>query len=262
MAPHAPYTCDDDFLRASVKKAQALGVGIHIHAAETLEQTTSSVDKHGKTPIQVLHETGVLDVPVIVAHGCGLLPQDIQLLAEHGGGVACAPKTYLKLAMGMTPIGALRESGVPVGLATDGAVSNNTLDILESMRLLAMIQKDRHFSPEVLTIPEALSIATRESAQVIGMADEIGALEVGYLADIILLDLSGMHHQPLHSVSASLVYNARPSDVQTVIVDGQVVMRDRELLTLDKTEIVSQVKRSMERLAQRQPDQRIQVYNP
>jgi 5-methylthioadenosine/S-adenosylhomocysteine deaminase len=176
--------------------------------------------------------------------------------------VACAPKTYLKLAMGMTPVKELREAGVAVGLATDGAVSNNTLDIFESLRLMAMLQKDRHGSPEVMSIPEALFIATRGSADVMGMADQIGSLEPGYLADIILVDLSGMHHQPLHSITASLVYNTCASDVQTVIVDGKVVMKDRELLTLDKVEIVAQVQRSMERLAQRQPNRRIQVYNP
>lgn len=262
MAPHAPYTCDDEFLRASAKKAAELDVGIHIHASEEMGQTRASLEKRGLTPIQVLQQTDILDLPVILAHGCGLLPEDIELLSRYQTGVACAPKTYLKLAMGMTPVKALREAGIAVGLATDGAVSNNTLDIFESLRLMAMLQKDRHGSPEVMTISEALFIATRGSAKVMGMVDQIGALEPGYLADIILVDLSGMHHQPLHSISASLVYNTRASDVQTVIIDGKIVMRDRQLLTLDKAEIVAQVQRSMERLAQRQPNRRIQVYNP
>jgi 5-methylthioadenosine/S-adenosylhomocysteine deaminase len=225
-------------------------------------QTRASLEKRGLTPIQVLQQTGILDLPVILAHGCGLLPEDIELLSHYLTGVACAPKTYLKLAMGMTPVTQLRQAGVAVGLATDGAVSNNTLDIFESLRLMAMLQKDRHGSPEVMTIPEALNIATRGSAKVMGMADQIGALEPGYLADIILVDLSGMHHQPLHSITASLVYNTHASDVQTVIIDGKIVMKDRELLTLDKAEIVARVQRSMERLAQRQPNRRIHVYNP
>jgi len=156
----------------------------------------------------------------------------------------------------------LRAAGVPVGLATDGAVSNNTLDIWESLRLMAMLQKDRHNVPEVMTIPEALHIATRGSARVLGQEHELGVLEAGYLADIILVDLEGMHHQPLHSISASLVYNTRASDVQTVICNGQVIMRDRQLLTLDKAEIAAHVREGMERLAQRVPNKRIQVYNP
>lgn len=261
MAPHAPYTCDDEFLRASAEKAYRLGVGIHIHASEEMGQTRASLDKRGMTPIQVLQQTGVLEVPVILAHGCGLLPEDIDLLARWRVGVACAPKTYLKLAMGMTPVLDLQAAGVAVGLASDGAVSNNTLDIWEALRLMAMLQKVGRGTPEVLTIPEALTIATRGSAAVLGMTD-LGALEPGFLADIILVDLSGLHHQPLHSVTASLVYNARASDVQTVIIDGAVVMQDRQLKTLDKSDIIDHVRANMQRLAQRQPNQRIQVYNP
>lgn len=264
LAPHAPYTCDDDFLAASAEHARRLGLGIHIHAAEELGQTQASLKKRGLTPIQVLEQTGILEVPTIIAHGCGLLPADIELLATYRDhvGIAHAPKTYLKLGMGLTPVRPLRQAGVPVGLATDGAVSNNTLDILENLRLMAMLQKHEARNPEVLTIPEALTIATRDSAAVLGMANQLGLLAPGYLADLILIDLGGAHHQPLHSLTASLVYNTRASDVQTVIVNGQVIMRDRQLLTLDKTEIIKQVRQSMARLAQRVPGRRIQVYNP
>ncbi|MCU0514955.1 MAG: amidohydrolase [Anaerolineae bacterium] len=261
MAPHAPYTCDDDYLRACVAQAQALDVGIHIHAAEEMGQTRASLAKRGLTPIQVLEQTGVLERPTIIAHGCGLLPEDIERLRGRTVGIACAPKTYLKLAMDMTPVIALRQAGIAVGLATDGAVSNNTLDVWESLRLLALLQKDRQRSPEVLTIPEALFIATRESARVLGYSD-LGALEAGFLADIILVDLSGLHHQPLHSLTASLVYNARASDVQTVIIDGRVVMQDRVFTTLDRRAAVADVQAAMDRLAQRIPAKRIQVYNP
>jgi 5-methylthioadenosine/S-adenosylhomocysteine deaminase len=264
MAPHAPYTCDDDFLRATVAHAQRLGVGIHIHAAEEIGQTQASLQKRGITPIQVLAETGVLDGPVIIAHGCGILPPDIDLLKQAAGpvGVAHAPKTYLKLGMGLTPILPLREAGIAVGLASDGAVSNNTLDIFESLRLMAMLQKHEARNPEVMTIPQALELATHGSAAVVGLADRIGQLAPGYLADVILVDMSGTHHQPLHSLTTSLVYNTRASDVQTVIVNGQIIMRDRQILTLDKAEIIHQVSRSMERLTQRVPNRRIQVYNP
>jgi 5-methylthioadenosine/S-adenosylhomocysteine deaminase len=264
MAPHAPYTCADDFLRATVTHAKRLGVGIHIHAAEEMGQTEASLQKRSLTPIQVLAQTGVLDVPLIIAHGCGILPQDIDLLKQAAApvGIAHAPKTYLKLGMGLTPILPLCGAGIPVGLATDGAVSNNTLDIFESLRLMTMLQKHEARNPEVMTIPQALEIATQDSAAVVGLADKIGQITPGYLADVILVDLSGTHHQPLHSLTATLVYNTRASDVQTVIVNGEIIMRDRHILTLDKAEIIRQVNRSMERLAQRVPDKRIQVYNP
>jgi 5-methylthioadenosine/S-adenosylhomocysteine deaminase len=262
LAPHAPYTCDDDFLRASAQRAQDLGVGIHIHVAETAGQTQASLARRGITPIRVLEETGVLERPSLLAHAVGATPEDIELLAGRPAGVAHAPKTYLKLAMGTAPVHAFREAGVPVGLATDGAVSNNTLDVWESMRLMAMTQKQARGAPEAMTIPQVLHIATRGSAQVFGQADLIGAIEPGYLADLILVDMSGPHLQPLHSITASLVYAARASDVQTVIVDGKILMRDRRLLTLNKTEIIQQVNRAMQRLAQRVPSKRIQVYNP
>ncbi len=264
LAPHAPYTCDDDFLRATVAHARRLKAGIHLHAAEEMGQTQASLQKRGQTPIQVLAETGILAGPTIIAHGCGILPQDIDLLRQSPGpvGIAHAPKTYLKLGMGLTPILALQAAGIPVGLATDGAVSNNTLDIFESLRLMTMLQKHEARNPEVMTIPTALRMATLDSAAVVGLADKIGQLTPGYLADLILVDLTGAHHQPLHSLTASLVYNTRASDVQTVIVNGQILMRDRQLLTLDKAEIIGQVNQNMARLAQRVPEKRIQVYNP
>ena len=260
MAPHAPYTCDDDFLRACVQAAERQGVGIHIHVAETPQQTTTSLAARGITPIQVLEQTGVLEVPTILAHVLGATPSDIEIMASERTGVAHAPKTYMKLAMGRAPVLEFRKAGIPVGLATDGAMSNNTMDLWEALRLMPMIQKMGTGVAENMPIPEALYVATRGSAQVLGMGDQIGSLEEGYLADIILVDLNGLHHQPLHSPTTSLVYNTRPSDVQTVICDGQVIMRDRQILTVDTQEIVGYVKAHMERLSQRVPAQRIQSY--
>ncbi|MEL6524777.1 MAG: amidohydrolase [Chloroflexota bacterium] len=261
MAPHAPYTCGMDFLRKVSDKAQALGVGIHIHASENAEQTQASLKEHGMTPIQVLQETGILDSRTLLAHLCGATEADIALLSNYETSVAHAPKTYLKLAMGFAPVTELRSAGIPVGLATDGAVSNNTMDILESMRLMAMTQKQRSGQPETLTLHDALTIATHESAAVYGQGEELGALEAGKLADIVLIDMSGLHHQPIHNIAANLLYSARTSDVRTVLCDGQVIMRDRELLTIDKAEVVAQVRMSMERLATKVPGARIQMYD-
>ncbi|GAB5492977.1 MAG: amidohydrolase [Phototrophicaceae bacterium] len=260
LAPHAPYTCDDDFLRKVAKKAQALGTGIHIHASENAQQTEDSLKAYGKTPIQILEDTGVLDSRTILAHICGATEADLDLLAQYETHIAHAPKTYLKLAMGFAPVTELRQRGIPVGLATDGAVSNNTMDILESMRLMAMTQKERSGQSTAMPLHEVLAIATTDSAKVYGMGDDLGALEVGKLADITLIDLSGLHHQPLHNIGANLVYSARASDVQAVICDGQVIMYDRQLLTIDKAEVISQVQASMERIAKKVPNARIQMY--
>lgn len=262
LAPHAPYTCDEAFLGATAREAERLGLGIHIHVAETADQTRSSLEAHGRTPIQILDDTGVLQRPTILAHCCGATPEDIELMAERPCGVAHAPKTYLKLAMGAAPVLALREAGVPVGLATDGPVSNNTLDILESLRLAAMVAKHESGDPRCLTVGEALTIATRDSARVYGLPNDLGHLAPGYLADIALIDLGGPHTWPSHDPAANLIYSARASDVRTVICDGRVVMRDRKLLTLDIVEITARVGESMARLARRVPESRIQLYSP
>jgi 5-methylthioadenosine/S-adenosylhomocysteine deaminase len=208
----------------------------------------------------VLADTGVLDRPTILAHCCGVTTEDIELMAQRPCGVAHAPKTYLKLAMGSAPVIALREAGVPVGLATDGPVSNNTLDVLESLRLMALVAKHEGGDPRVLTVGQALTIATRESARVFGLPEDLGHLAPGFLADLILVDLSGPHNQPTHDPAANLVYSARASDVRTVICNGKVLMRDRQLLTLDKAEIIGRVGESMERLSKRVPESRIQSY--
>ena len=252
MAPHAPYTCDDDFLRATVRAAEKLGVGIHIHVSETKEQTQTSLYNRGWTPIQILEQTEVLSLPTILAHACGVLPGDIEILAKYSTGIAHAPKTYLKLGMDIAPVTELRKAGITVGLATDGAASNNTLDLWESLRLLAMMPKFLQRKPEVLPIAEALYIATVESARVFGLEQKLGRLAPGYLADLILIDLSGVHHQPNHNIPANLVYSLRPEDVQTVIIDGQVVMRSRQMLTVDKSEVISRVQTIRNQLKQRQ----------
>lgn len=263
IAPHAPYTCDDEFLKTAVAHAKQLGIGIHIHAAENVSQTRSSLETRGQTPIQVLAETGILDLPTIIAHGCGILPEDIQLLQQAKQvGVAHAPKTYLKLGVELTPIAALREAGIPVGLATDGAASNSTLDLFEALRLMTMMQKFVYQDPEQMPIAIALEIAFGGSTAVLGLEKTIGQIKEGFLADLILVDLSGTHHQPLHNPAASLVFNLQPADVQTVLCNGQILMQDRQLKTLDKAHIFQQVQKSMQRLAVRVPDKRIQVYNP
>jgi len=262
MAPHAPYTCDDAFLRSCAECARDLDVGIHMHVAETREQTGKCLVERGMTPIQLLDRLGVLSLPVILAHAVGATEEDIRLLADRRAGIAHCPKTYLKLAMGIAPVLDFLRAGVAVGLATDGAVSNNTLDVWESMRLMAMLQKQHSSAPENMTVENTLHLASRMSAQVIGLGDAIGALEPGRLADIILVDVTGTHTQPLHNLPATLVYATRASDVQTVIVNGKILMRDRKLLTIDKPLVMKKVGERMARLSQRVPQARIQVYAP
>jgi 5-methylthioadenosine/S-adenosylhomocysteine deaminase len=260
LGPHAPYTCSPDFLRAVALQAKQLGLGCHIHVSETAGQVQASLTQHGVTPIQLLEQLGLLDGQALCAHATHATPEDIALLAAHGVGVAHCPKTFLKLAAGIAPVVAMREHGLAVGLGSDGAASNNTLDIWEQMRLAAMLQKHERADARVLTIPEALSMATSEGARAIGQASNLGRLAPGYLADLILVRLDGAHVQPVHNVGAALVYATRASDVDTTIVDGRVLMRDRQLLTLDKAAITREVALRSERLGQRTPGKQIQRY--
>jgi 5-methylthioadenosine/S-adenosylhomocysteine deaminase len=260
LGPHAPYTCSPDFLRAVAQQAKQLGLGCHIHVSETDQQVQASLAQHGVTPIRLLEQLGLLDGPALCAHAAHATPDDVALLAARGVGVAHCPKTFLKLAAGIAPIVAMCEQGVAVGLGSDGAASNNTLDIWEQMRLAAMLQKHEQADARVLTIPEALSLATSDGARVIGQAGSLGRLAPGYLADVILVRLDGAHVQPVHNVGAALVYATRASDVDTTIVDGRILMRDRQMRTIDKAAVKREIAARSERLVRRTSGKQIQSY--
>lgn len=265
LGPHATYTVTDEDLRRTADIARAEGFRIHLHAAETEEQTRSSVDRLGVTPMEVLDRTGVLEAGALIAHGCGIRESDLAILERHADrlAVASCPKVYLKLAMGsVTPIRSLQSVGVPVGVGTDGAAVHNTLDVWESLRMVALTQKQREQDAEWMTVSDTLRLATRGGAAAAGLADTIGALEPGRQADIALLDLSGPHCQPLHDPRAALVYSVRPSDVVTVLVAGQVVVRDRKLTTLDLDDVLAQARDLAHTLVDLSKGGAIQHYAP
>ncbi|MDJ0461710.1 amidohydrolase [Streptomyces sp. H27-C3] len=262
LTPHAPYTVDDSDLAATAELAREHRLLVHIHAAENQAQTDSSLERYGVSPIQVLARAGLLDVGLLVAHGTGIRREDLAMLQGSSGriAVATAPKGYLKFGWGTTPIRALRSIGIPVGLATDGAASSNTLDVWESMTLIALVQKSVEADPTWMTARQALDHATRQSARAIGLEGVVGALTPGRRADLILVDLTGPHTQPLHDIAAPLVPKARSSDVLTTIVDGRVLMRDRRLPTLDVPAIVGELAGRITELVKRRADRSIQDY--
>ncbi|MGW1048176.1 amidohydrolase [Streptomyces sp. NPDC002521] len=264
LAPHAPYTVTDADLAATAELARAHGLPVHLHAAENRDQTDASLARHGLTPIEVLDRTGLLDTDLLIAHGTGIIERDLPLLARTGGrtAVATAPRGYLRFAWpATTPVRALRAAGVPVGLATDGAASNNSLDVWESMTLTALIQKATEGDPRWLTSRQALHHATLQSARAVGLGGSVGSLAPGRRADLILVDLSGPHTQPVHDLAAALVHSARASDVRTTVVDGRILMRDRELLTLDLPAVVSELGARLPALTDRSHGRRIQEYD-
>lgn len=264
LAPHAPYTVDDADLAATAALARDHGLPVHLHAAENRDQAEASLARHGVTPIEVLRRTGILDTDVLIAHGTGILDSDLPLLEAAGGStaVATAPRGYLKFAWPTTtPVRALHDIGIPVGLATDGAASNNSLDVWESMALTALVQKSTTGDPRWLTARQALYHATLQSARAIGLGDRLGTLAPGRRADIVLVDLSGPHTQPVHDLAATLVHSARSSDVRTTVVDGRILMRDRELLTIDVPAVVRELGERMPALLDRGHGRRIQDYD-
>ncbi len=265
IAPHAPYTCTDEDLAASAEAAQRLGVRVHLHAAETIDQTESSLASRGVSPIKVLEDTGILDAGVLIGHGCGILNDDLEVLQKFAGqvGVAHCPKTYLKHAMHvLTPIGGLQAIGAAVGVGTDGPASCNSLDLFENTRLMALTQKQIKRDATQMNTSEALSILTEGGARVVGLGEQCGRLEVGRRADIAIVDLSGAHNQPVHDELAALVYSARSSDVYATIVDGKVVALDGQVPGVDVDGLIKEMKQRLPKLLDLSHGRRIQTYDP
>jgi 5-methylthioadenosine/S-adenosylhomocysteine deaminase len=264
MGPHATYTVSDAHLEATAEHARRLGVRTHIHAAENPHQTEASLEKRGITPIRVLHETGILAAGALIAHGAGIVHDDLQWLAPHADRVAVAScsKVYMKHAQsGGTPVRMLHDAGITVGVGTDGPASHNTLDVLESVRFLSMVQKDAHSDATWLTSAHALDLATRQSAEAFGQGDRLGMLVPGYRADIVLIDTTGAHMQPMHDLAAALVLSVKSSDVRTVLVDGRVVVQDGRLTTIDVASAIEELNRRIPELTDRSRGS-IQEYRP
>ena len=240
LGPHAPYTCPDHLLVRVLEGARQQGIGIHIHISETQNEVRESVAQYGVTPVRRLHDLGLFDVPVAAAHCVHLTAEDLDLIVAKGVGVVHNPGSNMKLGSGFAPVPELLQRGAIVGLGTDGAASNNNLDVLEEVRLAAILHKGYTGDPTVVTAAQALRMATRGSAAALGLDDLIGALTPGRRADVALIRLKAPHLVPLHSVVSHLVYAARAGDVQATIVDGEVVYEQGRFPHLDAEEIMAQ----------------------
>jgi len=241
LGPHAPYTCPPDYLKKVISLAGELNVGIHIHLAETKTEIEDMEKKYGMSPIRLMDSVGLLELPVLAAHCVHLDDGDIEILARKKVGVAHNPESNMKLASGVAPVSRMLEAGVTVGLGTDGAASNNNLDMLEEMRSAALLQKVSTMNPLALPSFKALRMATAGGAGALGMAGQTGVLRKGLKADIILMDTRKPHFFPRHDWIANVVYAAQSSDVHTVIIDGNIVMEGRRVLTIDEDEVYEQV---------------------
>ena len=239
LGPHAPYTCSDELLRAVRDAALEHDISVHIHLSETRQEVEDSLKAHGVTPVRHLADLGLLDAHVTAAHCVHLTDEDIELLAEKGVGVAHCPGSNMKLASGFQPLPKLLAAGAVVGLGTDGAASNNNLDLLEEARLAALLHKGYSGDPTVVNAHQALRMATMGGAEAVGLGAQIGTLEVGKRADCLLVNLQGAHTQPLFDVESQMVYAAQSADVDTVIVDGEVLVKGGQLTRLDEEEVIA-----------------------
>ncbi len=235
IGPHAPYTCSPDLIQESVEFAIESECPIQIHLAEDYSEVEEIKRRYGKTPIKHVADLGLLKAKVIAAHVIWPEKNEIKLLTNENVLVSHNPVSNLKLAAGISPVPEMMNAGVSVALGTDGPASNNTVDMFETMKVAALIHKNARKDPTVMKAQKVLDMATRIPSEALGL--NTGSIEKGKLADIVLLNTELPWWTPLHSVVSHLVYAARSTDVDTVIVNGKIVLRKGKLITLSEEEI-------------------------
>ncbi|MFE3857242.1 amidohydrolase [Streptomyces griseorubiginosus] len=235
---HSAYTLSPDQLTEIAALAREFGALLHIHAAENATEVATVEVRYGKRPVELLDSLGVLGPDLLLAHAVDLTGPEIAALARTGTAVAHCPVSNLKLGCGIAPVPRLLSAGVTVGLGTDGAVSSNSLDVLGAVRQAALVHK-ADGDPTAVGAERAVRMATIEGARALGLAEHLGSLETGKRADLIVLDLNAPHLRPLHDPWSTLAYAAHSADVRDTVVDGRVLMRDRELRTLDERAVIA-----------------------
>lgn len=238
IAPHSVYTLDAKTLTAVSELAKRLMIPIQIHLAETQAESGLSQDRHHMRPVAILESLNFWAPTTLAAHGVWINDDEIALLDRRGVGVANNPESNMKLASGTAPVMKYRKAGVNVGIGTDGAASNNDLDMFEAMRQTAFQQKLVSMDPTAISAAEALEMATLGGARALGRGQHLGSLEPGKLADLIIVGMSKARQQPLFEPMSQIVYASRGDDVETTIVNGKVLMRDRKVLTMDEAAVL------------------------
>jgi 5-methylthioadenosine/S-adenosylhomocysteine deaminase len=238
VAPHAIYTCPEDLLKQSAALARQFHAPILMHVAESRKEVDESRREHGLSPVQYLARIGLLGPDLLAAHCVWLDQADIATLAQYQVGCSYNPSSNMKTAAGLMPAPELLAAHVPVGIASDGAASNNNQDLFEEMDIGAKLQKFARLDPTALPAGEVVAMATIGGARALHMEKQIGSLESGKKADLIVVDSTAPHATPMYNVYAQIVYALKESDVRTTIIGGRVVMEDRRVLTLDESEIL------------------------
>lgn len=250
FGPHAPYTCPPDFLRKVVAASEEYDAEIHIHLAETKGEVENCLKDYGKTPIALMEEVGILDRGVLAAHCVHLTDEDIAIMKKHNVRVAHNPGSNMKLASGIAPVPQLLKAGVCVGLGTDGASSNNNLDMLEEINLATLLHKVNTLDPLAIPAFEGIKMGTEYGAKAVGL-NNVGLIKEGYKADIVLFDMSSLQCYPRHDLISLLAYSMNSSMVDTVLIDGKVVLENKTFTTIDEEKIKYEANRCAMNLTMR-----------
>lgn len=241
LGPHAPYTCDEEFMRVVSEEAKKNNMRIHVHLSESISEIEQIREKYGCTPIEMADKNGLFDVPAIAAHCVQVTDNDIDILKEKNVSVVTNPASNMKLGNGFAPVAKMLEKGVNVCLGTDGAASNNSLNMFHELSLLTLIHKGVNKTPQCVSAGEGFRIATVNGARALGLEQEIGSIEVGKKADLAILNLNTPSLTPRNNLIAGLSYSANGSEVETVIIDGKITMEDRKILTMDEKLVYKKV---------------------
>ncbi len=244
VAPHSPYTLDSKTLLASRALAAKYGAPVLIHVAETeTELDRSKKDHSGLSPVGYLQAIGFFGPRTLIKHGVWVDAADMNILKSHQAAVSHNPESNMKLASGIAPVPEYLASGITLGLGTDGAASNNDLDMFEAMRFAALLHKVKTGDPRAVPATAALEMATINGARAVGLDTLVGSLETGKRADLAIVSTASARMTPLYDPVSHLVYAAHGGDVRTVIVNGRVLMRDRKMLTLDETAVLAEARK-------------------
>ncbi len=241
VASHAPYSCSPENMQKAKQLADKYGAKYHIHLAETKWEQDKFLSEYGKTSVEFADELGLLDKNTIAAHCVWLTEKDIEIITTKRVGVAHNPECNMKISSGVAPIPKLLSKNAKVGLGTDGAASNNNQNMIQELHTMALLHKLDTMNPTVLNAEQTVSIATKGGAEVLGLADKIGSIEVGKSADIIFIDLSFANAVPSYSPYSTIVYSLLGNEVSDVIIDGKFVMKDYKILTFDEQDVKRQV---------------------
>jgi 5-methylthioadenosine/S-adenosylhomocysteine deaminase len=237
IAPHAPYTVSEEHLRAARALSDRTGAPIVTHISETKRELDDSVREKGASPVAYLERIGFLNERVIAAHMVWPQGTDLSILKQRGVGVVHNPQSNMKLAAGVAPVPKMMDDGIFVGLGTDGAASNNDLNMWEEMDTVAKLHKVFSGDPKVISAQQAFELATIRGAQALHLEKEIGSLETGKRADFVIIERDALNQIPLYNIYSDLVYATKAADVQSVVINGRIVMRNRRLLTLNEVAI-------------------------